>query len=265
MAETTSTNNILKLEGKVAIVTGGASGIGEATAHVFANQGARIVVIADIQDELGNQVVASIGTHRCTYFNCDVTNEDQVKHLVQSTVKTYGQLDIMFSNAGIPSLSEQTILELDMTHFDRLIAVNARGMAACVKHAARAMVEKRVRGSIVCTASIAASLGAPHSTDYVMSKHAILGLMRAASMQLAEHGIRVNSVSPNGLATPLTCKMLGMSKEKVQEVYVQCARLKGVVLTPKHIADAVLFLASDDSAFVTGHDLLVDGGFTLPK
>lgn len=265
MAESASTNSGLKLEGKVAIVTGGASGIGEATARLFSDQGARMVVIADIQDEVGNQVVASIGTQRCTYVHCDVADEDQVLNLVQSTVKNYGQLDVMFSNAGILSPSPQTVLELDLSQFDRLFAINARGMAACVKHAARAMVEKQVRGSIVCTASVGGSYGGASTTDYLMSKHAVLGLMRGASVQLAEHGIRVNSVSPNGLATPLTCKKLGVSMEEAQEVYGQYARLKGVVLTPKHVADAVLFLASHESEFVTGHDLRVDGGFAYPK
>ncbi|XP_027356275.1 (-)-isopiperitenol/(-)-carveol dehydrogenase, mitochondrial-like [Abrus precatorius] len=264
MAEPASTTTN-RLTGKIAIVTGGASGIGEATARVFAEQGARMVVIADIQDELGNEVAASIGTHRCTYVHCDVAEEEQVQNLVQSTVNDYGQVDIMFSNAGIISPSDQTVTQLDISQLDRLFAVNARGMAACVKHAARAMVERRVRGSIVCTASVGGSHGGPRLTDYIMSKHAVLGLMRSASVQLAEHGIRVNCVSPNGLATPMTSKILGMSEEKVQEVYAQYARLQGVVLTPKHVADAVLFLVSDDSAFVTGLDLRVDGGFAFGK
>ncbi|ESW08706.1 hypothetical protein PHAVU_009G067700 [Phaseolus vulgaris] len=263
MAESTSTTTTtaLRLKDKVAIVTGGASGIGEATARLFAEEGARMVVIADIQDELGKEVAASIGGDRCSYFHCDVTDEDEVQSLVQSTVKAYRQLDIMFSNAGILSLSHQTVPELNLSQLDRLFAVNVRGMAACVKQAARAMVEGRVRGNIVCSGSVGGSHGALASTDYIMSKHAVLGLMRSASMQLAEHGIRVNCVSPNGLATPLTCKLKGMREEEVQEVYKKFARLQGVVLTPKQVANAVLFLVSDDSAFVTGHDLMVDGGF----
>ncbi|MED6169028.1 hypothetical protein PIB30_017393 [Stylosanthes scabra] len=259
-AESTSTNNGQKLSGKVAIVTGGASGIGEATARVFAGQGARMVVIADIQGELGNQVAASIGSQRCTFVHCDVTDEDEVQRLVQFTVNNYGQLDIMFSNAGFCSSSLQTVIDLDMSEFDRTLSINVRGMALCVKHAARAMVEKRVRGTIVCTASVAGSHGSSQKTDYSISKHGVIGLMRSASVQLAEHGIRVNSVSPNGLATPMTCKLLGTSEEKVvQEAYGQYKRLKGVVLTTKHVADAVLFLVSNDSEFVTGHDLVVDG------
>ncbi|WJX25565.1 hypothetical protein P8452_14593 [Trifolium repens] len=265
MAEAPSTNTNLRLSGKIAIVTGGASGIGEATVRVFANEGVRVVVIADIQDELGNQVAASIGNQRCIYVHCDVADEDQVQNLIESTVNTYGQVDIMFSNAGIISPTSQTLMELDMSQLDRLFSVNVRGMALCVKHAARAMVEGHVRGSIVCTCSVSSSQGGATSTDYTMSKHAVLGLMRAASVQLATHGIRVNSVSPNGLATPLSCKSLGMSEEKAQEIYKKFARLEGVVLTPKHVADAVLFLVSNEAEFITGLDLRVDGGFAYGK
>ncbi|RZC17002.1 (-)-isopiperitenol/(-)-carveol dehydrogenase, mitochondrial-like [Glycine soja] len=251
-----------KLAGKVAIITGGASGIGEETARLFAHHGARMVVIADIQDDLGIQVAASIGSHRCSYVRCDVTDEDQVKNLVDSTVNAHGQLDIMFSNAGILSPSDQTILDLDFSAYDRLLAVNARGMAACVKHAARSMVERRVRGSIVCTASVSASHGGLRRTDYVMSKHAVKGLMHAASAQLGAHGVRVNCVSPSGLTTPLTrAAHAAMETKELQKQYAQSSRLKGVFLTPKHVADAVLFLACGDSEFVTGHDLVVDGCF----
>lgn len=186
-----------KLDGKVAIVTGGASGIGEVTARHFADHGALAVVIADIQDEKGKNVAASIGLNRCTFIRCDVTDEPQVKSLVESTVQIYGHLDIMFSNAGIFSTCDQDILEFDLWAADRLFAINVRGMAAVVKHAARAMVEGGVKGSIVCTASVGATMGNPQFIDYVMSKHAVLGLMRSASIQLGAYGIRVNCVSPS--------------------------------------------------------------------
>ncbi|KAI9117215.1 hypothetical protein K1719_011381 [Acacia pycnantha] len=223
-----------------------------------------MVVITDIQDELGNQVAASIGTDRCYYFHYDVTDEDQVKHLVESTVNIYGHLDVMFSNAGIIGPSDQTILDLNVSEMDTLFKVNVRGMAACVKHAARVMVEKSVRGSIVCPASVAGSMGGTKGTDYSMSKHAVGGLMRAASVQLAARGIRVNSVSPNGLVSPLSSKKFGMSDDDLRVCYRKYVRLEGVDLTPKHVADAVLFLASSDSEFITGHDLKVDGIFTHP-
>ncbi|XVE54853.1 hypothetical protein DITRI_Ditri03aG0116000 [Diplodiscus trichospermus] len=250
-----------KLAGKVAIITGGASGIGEATARLFASHGARMTIIADIQDQLGQQVATSIGSHHCTYMHCDVTDEDQVKALVRSTIQNYGQLDIMFSNVGILTKSDQTILDLDFPQFDLLMAINVRGMAACVKHAASEMVERRVRGSIVCTASVAASHGTKRRTDYCMSKHAVLGLIRSASKQLGVHGIRVNCVSPNGLATPMTCHAHQKGVEEVEEIYEAGRFLKGAVLRAGHVADAVLFLASDESELITGHNLVIDGGF----
>ncbi|CAL5185662.1 unnamed protein product [Lathyrus oleraceus] len=261
MAESSSTKTGLRLAGKVAIVTGGASGIGKATAHLFANQAARMVVIADIQDELGIQVAESIGTDRCTFIHCDIRIEDDVKNLVQSTVDTYGQIDIIHCNAGIVSPSDQTLLELDVSQANGVFATNAIGTALCVKHAARAMVDGKVRGSIVCTASISASYGVTTGTDYSMSKHAVLGLMRSASVQLAKYGIRVNSVSPNGLATPLTEKLLDADAKTVEEIFSKFSMLKGVVLRTNHVADAVLFLASNDSDFVTGLDLRVDGNY----
>ncbi|KAK8586983.1 hypothetical protein V6N13_085994 [Hibiscus sabdariffa] len=255
-----------KLEGKVAIITGGASGFGRATAYLFADHGARILT-ADIQDELGQQVAASIGSQNCSYIHCDVTDEEQVKSMVEWTVQNYGRLDIMFSNAGIirskksTTNSNQNILDLDLTAFDHLFAVNVRGMAACVKHAARAMVEQHVRGSIICTASTCASTGGDTDVDYFMSKHAVLGLVRSASKQLGAHGIRVNSVSPYVVATPLMCTVSGWEAEAVEKFYAGRTKLKGVVLKEKHVADAVLFLASGDSEVVTGHDLVVDAGF----
>ncbi|KAL8482922.1 hypothetical protein ACS0TY_025821 [Phlomoides rotata] len=249
-----------KLEGKVAIITGGASGIGEATAHHFAEHGARAVVIADIQDERGRAVAESIGTARCSYVHCDVTHEEQVKSLVDWTAKTYGGIDVMFSNAGVVSYSKQSILELDFSEFDHVVGVNARGMAVCVKQAARKMIELGTRGTIVCTASVAATAGAMSLTDYYMSKHAVLGLVRSASLQLGLHGIRVNCVSPSMVLTPLVGQLGLTTAGDVENVMVSLTSLKGVVLTAAHVAEAVVFLASDASAFVTGLDIKVDGG-----
>lgn len=257
---------IKKLEGKVAIVTGGASGIGEATARLFANQGTRAVIIADIQDEKGQQVAQSIGLDHCIYLHCDVSDEDQVKSLVESTVQKYAKLDIMFSNAGIVSKSDQTVLALDFSQLDQLFRVNIHGTVACVKHAARAMIELGVRGSIVCTTSVAASRGGATRTDYVMAKHAVLGLVRCASRQLGIYGIRVNCVSPSAVPTPLTSTSDQQTKiADVERIYGPLTSLKGIKPSTKHIADAVLFLVSEDSAFITGHDLVVDGGLiSLP-
>lgn len=250
-----------KLEGKVAIITGGASGIGEETARLFAKNGAQ-VIIADVQDQLGQALAESIGSNICSYVHCDVSSEDQVKATVEWTVKTHGKLDIMFSNAGIFSDSDQTVVDLDLFELERVFSVNVRGMASCVKQAARVMMETG-KGSIVCTASVAASRGSETWTDYYMSKHAVLGLMRCASKQLGKYGIRVNCVSPFGVATPMVCSSdLPEAKEEFEKRCEPLTSLKGNFLRVNHIADAVLFLASDDSAFISGHDLLVDGGFS---
>ncbi|XP_058217581.1 short-chain dehydrogenase reductase 3a-like [Rhododendron vialii] len=162
-----------RLEGKVAIITGAASGIGEAAAKLFVENGA-FVVVADIQEELGLKVVASIAgpdVNRAIYKNCDVTVEKQVEETVAFAIEKYGTLDIMYSNAGILGPMD-SILDMDMEEgFDRTMAVNLRGPALCIKHAARAMVKRQVRGSIICTASTASVLGGMGPISYSSSKH----------------------------------------------------------------------------------------------
>ncbi|CAN1266060.1 (+)-cis,trans-nepetalactol synthase NEPS1 [Linum perenne] len=204
-----------------------------------------MVVIADIQDDLAQNVAASIGPNKCTYKRCDVTSEDQVKSLVDYTVNTFGHLDVMFSNAGvITTTCPQSVIDLDLAAMDATFAVNVKGNAACVKHAARVMVEKGRRGSIVCTASVAGSIGGRRMTDYFMSKHAVVGLVRSASLQLGEHGIMVNCVSPYVVSTPMARRGLHGA------------------LRARNVADAVLFLACGDSDLITGLDLVVDGGYS---
>nr|GMC75815.1 short-chain dehydrogenase reductase 3B-like [Ipomoea batatas] len=226
-----------KLAGKVAIITGGASGLGEATARLFAEQGAT-VVIADVQEEKGRQVAESIGSSH-QFVKCDVSDELQVESLVKATVEAHGQVHVAVCCAGVISAQDQDILNLDLGASDSLFAVNVRGTAATVKHAGRAMVDGGVKGSVVCTASVTATLGTALKIDYAMSKHAVLGLVRSASIGLGKHGIR-----------------------EIAEVFEPFNVLKnGEFLKPKNVADAVLFLACDDSKFVTGHNLVVDAGF----
>ncbi|MCE3052119.1 (+)-cis,trans-nepetalactol synthase neps1 [Datura stramonium] len=148
---------------------------------------------ADIQNEKGRAVAESIPLQICSYVQCDVSDENQVKTMVDWTVQKYGQLDVMFSNAGTVGNSGQKVLDLDLSEFDRVIRVNARGMAACVKHAARAMWWSCGLEGIICTGSIAASRGEARRTDYIMSKHAVLGLVRSASRQLGEYGSEVDN------------------------------------------------------------------------
>ncbi|KAI9113508.1 hypothetical protein K1719_015435 [Acacia pycnantha] len=251
------------LKGKVALVTGGASGIGEETVRLFADHGA-FVVAADVQDELGRQVAASIPSNTVTYQHCDVRDEKQVEETVNFTIQKYGILDILFSNAGILG-SFSGILDLDLNKFDNIMAVNVRGVIATVKHAGRAMVERNIRGSIICAASVSSSLAGCGPQAYTVLKHAVLGLVRAACSELGAHGIRVNCVSPYGVATPMTCSPFNSKPEEVEESICSEAVLKGVVLKAKHIAEAALFLASDDSGYVNGLNFVVDGGYGVVK
>ncbi|KAK8954835.1 Short-chain dehydrogenase reductase 3b [Platanthera zijinensis] len=252
----------LRLEDKVAVVTGGASGIGEAAARLFAAHGAS-VVIADIQDTLGRSVSASISPPgHCTYIHCDVRDEAQVAAAVALAVDTYGRIDVMFSNAGIVG-SMAGVLDLELTDLDAALAVNLRGTAAAIKHAGRAMAAAGTRGSIICTASVAAVQAGHSSAAYTITKHAVHGLMKVAAGELGEKGVRVNCVSPFGLATPLVCGALGMSTEDVERVSSEAAVLKGAVLRTEDVAAAALFLASDESAFISGHNLVVDGATTV--
>lgn len=245
----------------MALLTGAASGIGEQTARLFTENGARVVV-ADVQDEMGLQVVESIGTERASYLHCDVRDEKQVEEAVSFTINKYGSLDVLFSNAGIigPLTS---ILELDLDGFNNTMATNVRGVAATIKHAARAMVARNIRGSIICTTSVASLLGGTGPSAYTTSKHALVGLVRSACSELGEYGIRVNSVSPFGVATPLACTAYNLRPNEVEENSCGLANLKGVVLKARHVAEAALFLASDESAYISGHNLAVDGGYAV--
>ncbi|KAJ1393357.1 Short-chain dehydrogenase/reductase SDR [Sesbania bispinosa] len=250
-----------RLQGKVAIVTGGASGIGAEAVRVFVENGA-FVVIADLEDELGHKVASSIGSEdKVCYHHCDVRDEKRVEETVAFTLEKYGSLDILFSNAGIAG-PLSSILDFDLNEFDNTIAVNVRGVAATIKHAARVMVARKTRGSIICTASVAASFGGCAGHDYTTSKHGIIGLVRSTCGELGAYGIRVNSISPYAVATPLTCRAFDVEPGEIEATGLSFANLHGVTLKSTHIAEAALFLASDGSAYISGQNLVVDGGFS---
>lgn len=258
-----------KLEGKVAIITGGASGIGEASVRLFVENGAR-VVIGDIQDEKGARLVEEVGTDATAYKHCDVSQEREVESLVAFALEKWGRLDIMFNNAGIMGKAlTKEVATMDMDDFDRTMSVNARGMTLGVKHASKAMLHANIKGSIICTASISGISGNVASVAYTMSKHAIIGLLRAASSDLGKHGIRVNCISPAGVITPLVMNHIRelMSNSSVTEQQAQqfcdaTSTLAGHSLSAMDIAHGALYLASDDAAFISGHNLIIDGGLT---
>ncbi|TKY61672.1 Short-chain dehydrogenase reductase 3b [Spatholobus suberectus] len=250
-----------RLQGKVAVVTGGATGIGAEVVKIFVENGAS-VVIADIKDELGHNLATSIGLDRVSYRHCDVRDEKQVEETITFTLEKYKSVDILLSNAGIAG-PLSTILDFDMNEFDNTMVVNVRGAAAAIKHVARVMVARKTRGSIICTASVAGSFAGCAGHDYTASKHGLVGLVRSTCSELGAYGIRVNSVSPFAVATPLTCGALDMEPAQVEAAGNALANLHGITLKATHIAEAALFLASDDSAYISGHNLVVDGGFSV--
>ncbi|KAK4480857.1 hypothetical protein RD792_011709 [Penstemon davidsonii] len=250
------------LEGKVALITGGASGIGECTAKLFSQHGAK-VAIADIHDELGHSITNSIGPSNSTYIHCDVTNENHVKSTIDKTISTYGKLDIMFNNAGISDdRMKPRIMDIEKTDFERVLSINVTGVFLGMKHASRVMVPAR-GGTIISMASVASGIGGSATHAYTCSKHAVVGLTRNLAVELGQFGIRVNCLSPYALATPLSKKHMGYDDEGLEAAMNHIANLKGTTLKAIDVANAALFLASDEAKYVSGQNLFIDGGFGI--
>lgn len=254
---------MFRLEGKVALITGGASGIGESTARLFCKHGAKVVV-ADMQDELGRSVCADISPTEASFIHCDVTDEDNVSHAVDHTITKYGKLDIMFNNAGINHMLKPNILNISKEEFLQVLNVNLVGVFLGTKHAARAMIAAR-QGSIINTASGVSQCVLPEFHAYVSSKYAVVGLTRNTAAELGRFGIRVNCVSPGGVATRMTEGLGGLGKQEFEAMMSSLGYLKNVKLKAEDIADAVLYLGSDESKYVTGHNLVVDGGLSFGR
>ncbi|KAL0008071.1 hypothetical protein SO802_009573 [Lithocarpus litseifolius] len=248
-----------RLEGKVALITGGASGIGESTARIFSKHGAK-VVIADIQDELGHSVCKELNPQSSSFVHCDVTKETEVENAVNHAVSKYGKLDIMFNNAGIAGAAKLNILDTTKAEFEQVVSVNLVGAFLGTKHAARVMIPAR-KGSIITTASTSSIIGGGATHGYTSSKHGVVGLMRNTAVELGQFGIRANCVSPYAIATPLLNDFLKqLDTNRISSVF---SSLKDEVLRPEDVAEAALYLGSDESKYVSGHNLVIDGGFTI--
>ena len=245
-----------RLDGRVAVITGGCSGIGLATVNRFAEEGAK-VVIGDIADELGEQVAVSVDG---LYVHVDVTSKADVDALFETAFREYGAIDIAFNNAGISPPEDDSILDTDLDAWLRVQEVNLTSVYLCCKAALPYMIEQK-RGSIINTASFVAVMGAATSQiSYSASKGGVLSMSRELGVQFAREGVRVNALCPGPVNTPLLQKLFATDAERAQRRLVHVPM--GRFAEPEEIASAVLFLASDDSSFITASTFLVDGGIS---
>jgi NAD(P)-dependent dehydrogenase (short-subunit alcohol dehydrogenase family) len=249
-----------RLEGKVALVTGGASGIGRATALTFVREGAKLV-IADMNADGGQQTVHMIQENggEATFVQVDVSSATAVEAMISTTVETYGRLDCAHNNAGIGSRPRVLLHELHEESWDRVLSINLKGVWLCMKYEITQML-KQGGGAIVNTASIMGLVGSwSRSGAYNASKHGVVGLTKTAALEYAQSGIRVNAVCPGYIRTPLIEEALTSNPE--MEAQIVARHPVGRMGNPEEIAEAVVWLCSDAASFVTGHTMTVDGGY----
>jgi len=252
-----------KLDGKVALITGAAGGIGRATSKLFIEEGAKGVVMADIWDEMGEKIANELGSN-AIYLHTDVSQESDIKKSIELAIEKFGQLDIVFSNAGNPGPSG-SIDDVPTDEFDHTVAIHLRAAFLYMKHSIPIM-KKQGSGCFITTSSVAGFQQGMGTLPYSVSKAGIIQLTRIAAIELGIFGIRANAIAPGGIATGIFGQGMGLSRngaEKVADLIkgtladMQAIRRAGL---PEDIANAALFLASDSSSFITGITLKVDGG-----
>lgn len=252
-----------RFEGKSVIVTGSSGGIGRATAIAFANEGAK-VALADVKED-GNAETLEMITSRggsAIALHVDVSNESQVKGMVETTVKEFGGLDVGVNNAGIFQLINPIHAQNDEM-FQKVISVNLQGVWLCMKYQTQQML-KQGKGAIINTTSFASVAGTPGSAFYCASKHGVLGLTRSAAIEYASLGIRINAVGPGATETPMRETTVAENPKFAEalEAATEMVPIKRDA-DASELASAILFLASDDASYVIGHNLLVDGGMSV--
>jgi 3alpha(or 20beta)-hydroxysteroid dehydrogenase len=242
-----------KLDGRVAIITGGARGQGESEARLFAAEGATVVV-TDLLAEQGQRVAADIGG---TFLRHDVTSEDDWSSVVEATLKAHGRIDVLVNNAGI--YRKGNLRNTTLEDYRQVIDINQIGVFLGMQAVAGAMIEAK-RGSIVNISSIAGILGTPQSIAYGASKWAVRGMTKAAALDLGRFGIRVNSIHPGMIATDMMTEVTDGSDSRYEKM--ERAVPIGRAAQASEIASVALFLASDDSSYATGAEFVIDGGIT---
>ncbi len=247
-----------RFEGKIVLVTGASAGIGRATLLAFADEGA-IVINADISEKLGQEVIEEIQEHggQGLFVKTDVSKHDQVKKLIEIIIEKFGRLDIAFNNAGVEEPQMCKLADISEESWDRVQSINLKGIFLCMKYEIPQML-KQGKGVIINTASTCGIVAEPDVANYVASKHGVVGLTRAAAVDYAEKNIRINAICPATTLTDQVRRVTNNDPEilKLLATYQPMKRMG----KPSEIAAAVLFLASDDASFMTGHPLAVDGG-----
>ena len=252
----------MRLEGKVTIVTGGGSGMGRVAAELFAREGARVVV-ADFVEEAGTAAVDAVRAAggEATFVRTDVANEDDARGMVQHAVATFGRVDALYNNAGIMPEADHSVVDTDVATWDRVMAVNVRGVYLCCKYAIPPMLEQG-SGSIINIASFVAILGCSVPQDaYTASKGAVLALTRSLAVQFAGQGVRTNSISPGPIETPLLMDWL--LKDEAAKQLRLARNPTGRFGKPEEIVNVGIYLASDESRWTNGANFVIDGGITV--
>jgi NAD(P)-dependent dehydrogenase (short-subunit alcohol dehydrogenase family) len=252
----------MRLDGKVSIITGGGSGMGRVAAELFAKEGASVVV-ADFSEAAGEAAVAAVraagGT--ASFVKADVSSEDDARAMVQHAVATYGRVDTLYNNAGIMPEADHSVIDTDVPTWDKVMAVNVRGVFLGCKYAIPQMLEQG-SGSIINVASFVAILGCSVPQDaYTASKGAVLALTRSTAVQFAGRGVRSNSISPGPVETPLLMEWL--LKDEAAKQLRLARNPTGRFGKPEEIVNAAIYLASDESRWTNGANFVIDGGITV--
>jgi len=248
------------MKDKVALVTGGSKGMGEAAVRIFSEKGASVAIL-DVDIEAAEKLSTELNENGANTIaiQCDVSSEAQVEKAIAKVVETYGKLDAAFNNAGI-QIPAQDITETSEEDYDKILNVNLKGVWLCMKHELIQM-KKQQSGAIVNNSSLAGKVGVPGRTPYVAAKHAILGITKSAAADYASQGIRINAVCPGTIETPMVNEMVDSGDLK-REDSINAAPINRLGKASE-VADAAVWLCGEESTYVIGQSIAVDGGYTI--